>query len=58
MRCPKCAQDNDKVIDSRAIRNGAVVRRRRVCAHCGHRFTTYEEVIKTVLTVLKRDGRH
>ena len=58
MRCPKCAQDNDKVIDSRAIRNGAAVRRRRVCARCGHRFTTYEEVVKTVLTVLKRDGRH
>ena len=58
MRCPKCAQDDDKVIDSRSIRNGDVIRRRRVCAKCGHRFTTYEEVVKTVLTVLKRDGRH
>ena len=57
MRCPKCAQTNDKVIDSRAIRNGDVIRRRRVCAQCGHRFTTYEEVVKAVLVVLKRDGR-
>ena len=58
MRCPKCSQTLDKVIDSRSIRNGEVIRRRRVCAKCGHRFTTYEEVVKTVLTVLKRDGRH
>ena len=58
MRCPKCAQLDDKVIDSRSIRNGEVIRRRRVCAQCGHRFTTYEEVVKAVLTVLKRDGRH
>lgn len=57
MRCPKCAQARDKVIDSRSIRNGDVVRRRRVCAQCGHRFTTYEEVVKAVLGVLKRDGR-
>ncbi len=58
MRCPKCAQLDDKVIDSRSIRNGDVIRRRRVCSQCGHRFTTYEEVVKAVLTVLKRDGRH
>ena len=58
MRCPKCAQDDDKVIDSRSIRSGEVIRRRRVCAKCGHRYTTYEEVVKSVLCVLKRDGRH
>ena len=58
MRCPKCAQANDKVVDSRSIRNGEVIRRRRVCAKCGHRFTTYEQVVKAVLRVLKRDGRH
>ena len=58
MRCPKCAQPDDKVIDSRSIRNGDVIRRRRVCGKCGHRFTTYEEVVKAVLCVLKRDGRH
>ena len=58
MRCPKCAQSDDRVIDSRSIRHDEVIRRRRVCAKCGHRFTTYEEVVKTVLCVLKRDGRH
>ena len=57
MRCPKCAQSDDRVIDSRAIRNDEVIRRRRVCAQCGHRFTTYEEVVKAARTVLKRDGR-
>ena len=58
MRCPKCSTLDDKVIDSRAARNGAAIRRRRVCLNCGHRFTTYEEVIKTSLRVIKRDGRH
>ncbi|HMO51098.1 MAG TPA: transcriptional regulator NrdR [Kiritimatiellia bacterium] len=58
MRCPKCSHADDKVIDSRSIRNGDVIRRRRVCLQCGHRFTTYEEVVKTSLRVIKRDGRH
>lgn len=58
MRCPKCSHQDDKVIDSRSIRNGDVIRRRRVCLKCGHRFTTYEEVIKASLRVIKRDGRH
>lgn len=58
MRCPKCAHLNDKVIDSRSAREGDVIRRRRVCLQCGHRFTTYEEIIKTHLRVIKRDGRH
>lgn len=58
MRCPKCAHSDDKVIDSRTIRNGEVIRRRRCCLSCGHRFTTYEEVVKTSLRVIKRDGRH
>ena len=58
MRCPKCGHLNDKVIDSRSAREGDVIRRRRVCLQCGHRFTTYEEIIKTNLRVIKRDGRH
>lgn len=57
MRCPKCSHLDDKVIDSRTIRNGEVIRRRRSCMSCGHRFTTYEEVVKTKLRVVKRDGR-
>jgi transcriptional repressor NrdR len=44
MRCPKCGCQDDKVIDSRASREGATIRRRRECIKCGHRFTTYEEL--------------
>jgi transcriptional repressor NrdR len=58
MRCPKCAHQEDKVIDSRSARNGGVIRRRRMCLGCGYRFTTYEEVVKNALRVVKRDGRH
>ncbi len=58
MRCPKCAHLEDKVIDSRSARQGAVIRRRRMCLRCGYRFTTYEEVLKARLRVIKRDGCH
>lgn len=58
MRCPRCAYLEDKVIDSRTARNGDVIRRRRECVQCGHRFTTYEEVVKPRLRVIKQDGRH
>jgi transcriptional repressor NrdR len=57
MRCPKCGCQDDKVIDSRASREGATIRRRRQCIGCGFRFTTYEEVEHEGLVVLKRDGR-
>ena len=57
MRCPKCGCQDDKVIDSRASREGATIRRRRQCAKCAHRFTTYEEIEREGLMVLKRDGR-
>ena len=45
------------MIDSRASREGATIRRRRECIACGHRFTTYEEVEHAGLLVLKHDGR-
>jgi transcriptional repressor NrdR len=57
MRCPKCASQNDKVIDSRSSLEGATIRRRRECTKCGHRFTTYEEIEHGHLMVIKRDGR-
>ena len=57
MRCPKCGCQDDKVIDSRSSREGATIRRRRECIACGFRFTTYEEVERAGLMVLKRDGR-
>src|SRR6266511_1343015 len=56
MRCPKCGRLDDKVIDSRASREGSVIRRRRECLSCSHRFTTYEEIEHEGLMVVKRDG--
>jgi len=58
MRCPICGGQEDKVVDSRASREGATIRRRRECIVCQHRFTTYEEIERDGLMVLKRDGRH
>ncbi len=58
MRCPKCKHLEDKVIDSRSARHGDAIRRRRMCLLCGHRFTTYEEILKNRLRIIKRDGRH
>ena len=57
MKCPKCRADDDKVLDSRSARDGAAIRRRRECLACGHRFTTYEEVDRDEVMVVKRDGR-
>jgi transcriptional repressor NrdR len=57
MRCPKCGCQDDKVIDSRSSREGATIRRRRECTGCNHRYTTYEEVERPRLMVVKRDGR-
>jgi transcriptional repressor NrdR len=58
MRCPKCQARDDKVIDSRAIKDETVIRRRRECLACEHRFTTYEEIERDDLRVLKKDGRY
>ena len=57
MKCPKCGNDDDKVLDSRSARDGAAIRRRRECAKCGHRFTTYEEIDRDEVLVVKKDGR-
>src|SRR5213593_3317986 len=57
MRCSKCGCQEDKVIDSRASREGAVIRRRRECLECENRFTTYEQIEQEGLFVVKRDGR-
>lgn len=56
MKCPQCGVDEDKVLDSRAARDGAAIRRRRECVKCGHRWTTYEEIDRDELIVVKRDG--
>lgn len=56
MRCPKCGCMDDKVIDSRAIKDGVGVRRRRECLKCMARFTTIESVIPEELKVIKRNN--
>ncbi len=58
MRCPKCGFRDDKVIDSRQSRDGSSIRRRRVCLDCAFRFTTYEEIERSELRVIKRDRTH
>ena len=56
MKCPKCGADDDKVLDSRSARDGAAIRRRRECLKCSYRFTTYEEIDRDEVRVIKRDG--
>jgi transcriptional repressor NrdR len=57
MRCPFCGFEEDRVVDSRSVREGRGVRRRRECLRCSERFTTYEYVEKVELMVIKNDGR-
>ena len=56
MRCPQCQCLEDKVNDSRMVKDGTGVRRRRECSDCGHRFTTYESIIHAELKVVKKNG--
>jgi len=56
VKCPRCGSDEDKVIDSRAVRDGRAVRRRRECTACGDRYTTYEGVETRPVVVVKRGG--
>lgn len=57
MRCPFCGNEDTQVKDSRPSEDGAAIRRRRLCAHCGQRFTTIERTQLRELTVIKADGR-
>ncbi len=56
MKCPSCSTDDDKVVDSRSVREGLAVRRRRECLSCGERFTTYEYIEAKQFRVIKRNG--
>ncbi len=56
MRCPECDSSENRVVDTRTSRGGRAVRRRRECASCDARFTTYEYVEERPLQVLKRTG--
>jgi transcriptional repressor NrdR len=55
MRCPFCATDDTRVVDSRPAQEGRAIRRRRKCEACGQRFTTFERPEVAVM-VVKRDG--
>jgi len=57
MKCPFCSGTENRVIDSRISKDGNAIRRRRECADCGKRFTTYEFVEEVLPVVVKKDGR-
>ncbi|MCX5577536.1 transcriptional regulator NrdR [Kaistia terrae] len=57
MRCPYCGSDDTQVKDSRPSEDNTSIRRRRVCADCGGRFTTFERIQLRELVVLKKSGR-
>jgi len=56
MKCNQCHYDDTKVIESRDVAEGQAIRRRRCCAKCGYRFTTYERLERPQLIVVKHDG--
>lgn len=56
MRCVQCGSFKDKVLDSRMSKDGTSIRRRRECLACSYRYTTYEQIERTELRVVKRDG--
>ena len=57
MRCPYCGHLEDRVVDSREAQDGLATRRRRECAGCARRFTTYERIEEVLPQVAKKDGR-
>lgn len=56
MKCPFCGYEESKVIDSRPAEDGSSIRRRRECIGCKKRFTTYENIERLPLIVIKKDG--
>lgn len=56
MRCNQCQFADTKVIESREAGDGEAIRRRRSCAQCGYRFTTYERIERPQLIIVKNDG--
>lgn len=57
MKCIYCDNLESKVVDSRPVEDGSVIRRRRECLNCGKRFTTYEKVESLPVFVIKKDGK-
>ena len=56
MKCPFCGSLDSKVVDSRLSEDGTSIRRRRECAECGKRYTTYEKIESTPILVIKSHG--
>jgi len=56
MKCLNCGSEEDKVIDTRVVNDGACIRRRRECLSCGKRFTTFETIETTPILVIKNDN--
>lgn len=56
MKCPNCSFPETKVIDSRKTEDQNAIRRRRQCEDCGRRFTTFETIERSPLSVIKKDG--
>jgi transcriptional repressor NrdR len=57
MRCPFCRQTKTRVVDKRNLEELDTIRRRRECLSCGRRFSTYERIEWTGVSVIKKDGR-
>ena len=58
MRCPQCGSMDSRVMETRTADEGRSIRRRRECAACGFRFTTYERIEEQkMLWISKKDGR-
>jgi len=57
VKCPQCAFEDTKVLESRLSHEGRSVRRRRSCIQCNHRFTTYEKEEEFSFQIIKKDGR-
>jgi transcriptional repressor NrdR len=57
MKCPFCGHADTQVVETRMAEDGGFIRRRRQCAHCEKRFTTYERPDVAFPAVVKKDGR-
>jgi len=57
MKCPYCDHLDNRVIDSRLNKDKTITRRRRACANCEQRFTTYERIELMLPMLIKKDGR-
>ncbi len=57
MKCPACSHSDTRVVDSRLGKDGEIIRRRRECESCTHRFTTFERIEESLPMVVKKDDR-